>query len=106
MGKTYGTPTKLCIPGVKLNQHLSLVALSSALAKPQGTFIGTVPKSEAFIALVVSPDKKVMAYVCDGRQVVQWFKGQVRANNLELKPVRDKTYGSPPASMRAAWWAA
>lgn len=48
-------------------------------------FVGKIPQSQAFIAIAFQ-QKRVLAYVCDGQKIAEWFKGSVTdQNTLELK---------------------
>jgi hypothetical protein len=48
-------------------------------------FIGRIPNSDALIA-IATKERRVLAYVCDGKQVSEWFKGVVNDDNsLELQ---------------------
>jgi hypothetical protein len=40
--------------------------------------------SDALVALVMS-EGKVLAYVCDGKQMAAWFSGTVTANGVDLR---------------------
>lgn len=51
---------------------LILVLLGSAQATT-GSFVGKVQGSEAFIAFVAK-DSKVLAYLCDGSKLADWFR--------------------------------
>lgn len=52
--------------------------------------MGEVPNADAFLALVAEEPKEggstreVRAYLCDGRNVNEWFKGSVDGNGLGL----------------------
>ena len=63
---------------------------------------GKVEGTDAFIG-IVSNGKDVMAYVCDGKTISQWFQGQVNGDKLDLSAgnaklqtqlTRDTTSGS------------
>lgn len=63
---------------------LNQLAFEARAASPTGNFIGHVLDSEAFIAVVTYSDK-ALAYVCDGGQVAEWFRGPVAEDgSLEL----------------------
>jgi hypothetical protein len=48
-------------------------------------FVGKIPESRVFIAIAFQ-QKRVLAYVCDGQQIAEWFKGSVSTQStLELK---------------------
>ena len=55
-----------------------------------GEFVGKVPDSDAFVALVSEKPKegeekrKVRVYLCDGQEISEWFVGQARSNELDL----------------------
>ncbi len=50
-------------------------------ASPTGSFIGHALDSEAFIAIVTHGDK-ALAYICDGADVAEWFRGSVAEDGL------------------------
>jgi predicted RNA-binding Zn-ribbon protein involved in translation (DUF1610 family) len=48
-------------------------------------FIGRIPNSDALIA-IATKERRVLAYVCDGKKISEWFKGVVNEDNsLELQ---------------------
>ena len=48
-------------------------------------FVGKIPQSRAFIAIAFQ-QQRVLAYVCDGQQIAEWFKGSVTdQNTLKLQ---------------------
>jgi hypothetical protein len=55
-----------------------------------GEFVGKVPDSDAFVALVSEKPKegeekrKVRVYLCDGQEISEWFVGQARSNEFDL----------------------
>ena len=55
-----------------------------------GEFVGKVPDTDAFVALVSEKLKEgeekreVRAYLCDGQEISEWFVGQDRSNELDL----------------------
>jgi hypothetical protein len=55
-----------------------------------GEFVGEVPDTDAFVALVSEKPKageekrEVRAYLCDGQMISEWFVGQARTNQLDL----------------------
>jgi hypothetical protein len=55
-----------------------------------GEFVGKVPDSDAFVALVSEKPRegevkrKVRVYLCDGQEISEWFVGQARSNALDL----------------------
>lgn len=48
------------------------------------TFAGVLPGSEAFVAVVTSPENNVLAYVCDNERIAEWFLGSVEDGSLDL----------------------
>lgn len=58
-------------------------ALASSLAAgaggsgsaASGSYVGTVKGTSAFVAVVVGKQGGVLAYVCDSKQIAEWFKG-------------------------------
>lgn len=61
---------------------LMLVGLSQA--QSVGSYIGKVENSEAFIAVILSSDQKVMAYVCDSKNLAQWFTGKLENGSFKI----------------------
>ena len=56
-----------------------------------GTFVGEAQDEDAFVAIVAaSPEEEgedepeVRAYLCDGRDVTEWFTGTASGNELDL----------------------
>lgn len=55
-----------------------------------GEFVGKMPDTDAFVALVSEKPKEgeerreVRAYLCDGQKISEWFVGQARGNDLDL----------------------
>jgi hypothetical protein len=48
-------------------------------------FVGRIPASEALIAIAIQ-EQRVLAYVCDGKTINEWFKGTTQPDNsLELR---------------------
>ncbi len=48
-------------------------------------FIGRIPNSDAVIA-IATKERRVLAYVCDGKKISEWFKGAISDDNsLELQ---------------------
>ena len=46
-------------------------------ASPATSFAAAVPETDALFALVVNQDdRRVLAYLCDGKNVATWLKGQ------------------------------
>lgn len=56
---------------------------SAGGALTNGSFVGRVAGSDAFVAIVAN-GADVMAYVCDGKNLAQWFKGQRQGSAIEL----------------------
>jgi hypothetical protein len=61
-------------------------------AKPvEGTFVGKVRETKAFVAVVVSPagggqdQRKVEVYVSDGSRLSEWFPGSVRGEEFTAR---------------------
>ena len=46
-------------------------------------WVGTVEGTDVFVGMA-SNGKEVMAYVCDGKTISQWFHGQVGVDRLDL----------------------
>ncbi len=47
-------------------------------------FVGRIPTSDALIA-IATQEQRVIAYVCDGKTINEWFKGKINTDNsLEL----------------------
>ncbi len=56
-----------------------------------GEFVGDIPEADAFVSLVTeepqgqgSEEREVRAYLCDGKQLNEWFWGSVSGEELEL----------------------
>ena len=56
-----------------------------------GSFVGEAQDEDAFVAIVAaSPEeegedeREVRAYLCDGREVTEWFTGTATGNELDL----------------------
>jgi hypothetical protein len=52
-------------------------------ALTRGNLVGRTSNSDAFIGIVVT-GTDVMAYVCDGKNLAQWFTGTVQGDQLDL----------------------
>lgn len=52
-------------------------------ALTRGSLVGRTSNADAFIGIVVT-GTDVMAYVCDGKNLAQWFSGTVRGDQLDL----------------------
>ena len=54
-----------------------------------GTFVGTVSGTDAYVGVVAAKAKggrrAVLAYVCDGQQLADWFTAKVTGNHATLK---------------------
>src|SRR5579859_6583295 len=55
-----------------------------AAAGKGATFVGTVPGTDAFIALTNAGDGTSLSYVCDSKQIASWFNGPVTNNAVDL----------------------
>lgn len=60
------------------------------------TFVGKVEGTDAYIAVSVLPDR-VLAYLCDGKQLKQWFDGSAPGNRIEARD--DSAQGSLTATL-------
>lgn len=55
-----------------------------------GEFVGEIPDADAFIALIAEEPqqgedtREVRIYLCDGKQLNEWFAGMVGGDNLQL----------------------
>ena len=56
-----------------------------------GEFVGDISEADAFVSLLAeepqeqgSEEREVRAYLCDGRQLNEWFTGTVTANEVQL----------------------
>lgn len=56
---------------------------ASPAALTRGNLVGRTSNSDTFIGIVVTGND-VMAYVCDGKNLAQWFTGTVRGDQLDL----------------------
>lgn len=61
---------------------LLFALLGWSLTLAQGSFVGVVQDSKAFVAVVVAADQKAIAYVCDSETVAQWFTGRVGTDGV------------------------
>jgi hypothetical protein len=52
-------------------------------ALTRGNLVGRTSNSDAFIGIVVT-GTDVMAYICDGKNLAQWFTGTVRGDQVDL----------------------
>ena len=52
-------------------------------AAPGASFVAQTQNPQAFVALVTSGDK-VLAYVCDGQKIAEWFRGRVENGRVSL----------------------
>ena len=48
------------------------------------SFVGRLDNSDALVALVMS-EGKVLAYVCDGKQMAAWFSGTMTSAGVDLR---------------------
>lgn len=69
---------------VMLLASLLLAACGSGSQTVNGSFVGKVDNSDAFIAVVLHTDGTVTAYVCDSASISAWFKGNVDGSSLDL----------------------
>jgi hypothetical protein len=58
-------------------------------AKPvSGSFVGTVSGSDTYVAVVAEKTTKttrrVLAYVCDGKQIAIWFSAKAHSNHIRF----------------------
>jgi hypothetical protein len=53
------------------------------------TFVARLAGSDAFVGISISGDS-VMAYVCDGASLAQWFTGTVQGDQLDLSSADGK----------------
>ncbi len=56
-----------------------------------GEFVGEVPNTDAFFALIAeepqeeaADERNIRAYLCDGKQLSEWFVGTANANEVSL----------------------
>lgn len=78
-------------------------------AKPvAGTFVGKVPKTQAFVSVVASPlvkgqDKRdVTVFVCDARRLCDWFSGSAAGNDFVAAAEEGDREAKGKLSRRAA----
>jgi hypothetical protein len=67
---------------------LSLILSACGSGQPatealSGAWVGKLEGADAFIG-IASNGEEVMAYICDGQSITQWFKGQAGADKLDL----------------------
>ncbi len=48
------------------------------------SFVGRLDKSDALVAIVMS-EGRVLAYVCDGKQMAAWFSGTLTTSGVDLR---------------------
>lgn len=61
-----------------------LLSLSLAQSVGTGSYVGKVENSQAFIAVILSSDQKVMAYTCDSADLAQWFTGKLENGGFKI----------------------
>ena len=75
--------------GIRVVLGLLVLSLGCALsscssgAVTYGSFVGPTDGSESFVAIVTDGDK-VMAYVCDGQEIAEWFSADGARNTIDL----------------------
>jgi hypothetical protein len=74
---------------VLLTGIVGALLVTTWLARPKQAlsmvFVGKIPESRVFIAIAFQ-GSQVLAYVCDGQNIAEWFKGLAKVQNtLELK---------------------
>ena len=69
---------------VILLASLLLAACGGGSQTVNGSFVGKVDGSDAFIAVVLHGNGEVTAYICDGASISEWFKGNVDGSSLNL----------------------
>jgi hypothetical protein len=66
---------------------LTLGACGGAQPTPEtmlsGAWVGKVDGTDAYIA-IASNGEEVMAYICDGKTITQWYRGQATTGGLDL----------------------
>lgn len=81
---------RLSVFGIALFAALGLLlwACDGAGETVVGNFAGAVSGTEAFFAIAAfrpqSPDRDVLAYICDGHELAEWFEGSIEGNDVEL----------------------
>jgi hypothetical protein len=63
-----------------------------SVAAAAGEFVGAIPGADTFLALVAEEpqeqgsqeEREVRAYLCDGRQLNEWFSGSASGEELQL----------------------
>ena len=73
-----------------------------------GEFVGDIPEADALVSLVAeepqeqgSEEREVGAYLCDGRQLNEWFTGTVTANEVQLTSLNGVQLGATLAPQAA-----
>jgi len=69
---------------VTLLASLLLAACGGGSKAVNGSFVGKVDGSDAFIAVILHTNGAVTAYVCDSADISEWFKGSVTGSSLDL----------------------
>jgi hypothetical protein len=70
---------------------------STSAAAAEGSFVGTVEGTDAYIAIISEPGK-VAGYLCDGKQVSVWFRGSVSSDQAKLQTREGKPLGNATLS--------
>lgn len=73
-----------------LTAPTAVAALATPATKPagnselaKGNLVGRTSNADTFVGMVVNGDE-VMAYVCDGKNMSQWFTGKVQGDQISL----------------------
>ena len=65
-------------------------APSSDAALPRKGWVAGIPRTSAFVGVVVRASQ-VTAYICDGRRVGRWYSGRLRRAGARLRDPRGRT---------------
>ena len=79
------TPVSVTIPAptTKASATTSAATTATKITSVAGSFVGTVPGTDAYIA-VVTNGSKVMAYICDGALYAEWFEGSTSGDGKQI----------------------
>ena len=78
--------------GFKMLFVIALMLLAQTRAVPTtANFVGITQNPEVFVAVITSQEKAI-AYICDGQNLAQWYRGTLQAGGLfEARSTTGKT---------------
>ncbi|MGN6672651.1 MAG: hypothetical protein ACTHMA_05075 [Thermomicrobiales bacterium] len=86
---TAPTPTTVPTAPVPTRTAPPATPATPATTALNRTFVARLAGSDAFVGISISGDS-VMAYVCDGASLAQWFTGTVQGDQLDLSSADGK----------------